>query len=348
MTSYTVNVPTAQGGSPLAGAFTAGRPTGPGFLGYETLTGSTPSARINSMPTGDQATFLDGTVQFSDFADANGTMGIYCGLNVYGLRGSDTAGTVLQMAPNTSTQAAKVPAQTTGQTNPLYLLRIGGNSTTQRAPIVSDLTLQGTPQGHLYNGLYFYHATGGLVARVRIAGIPGHASIQPDETFGGNDYDGVGNTWDTVEFDGHAQDGTLVGASGFGGNGSKQLTLLNCYSHHNIYSAGFTVNNCQDVTYRKCRATDNGKMGFNFERVSGTVILDQCATARNGTYDIAIASDTTSAVYQITDPQLAPGQVLKVHVTGFNGNPRAQNPNSISCTVAGVSHPELMQLIIEN
>jgi hypothetical protein len=154
----------------------------------------------------------------------------------------------------------------------------------------------------LYNGILFYYVTGGLVQDVKAQGIPGNASMQPGETFGGNDLHGTGNTWQRFEADGRDfATGTPVGASGFGGNQSKQLTILDSSSHHNPYSAGFTCNTCTDVTMRNTAATDNGKMGFNFERVGGTVVLDRISALRNGGPHIAIASDQTNAVYELND-----------------------------------------------
>ena len=79
--------------------------------------------------------------------------------------------------------------------------------------------------------------------------------------------------------------------------------------------------------------------------------MNYCTTVRCGTYHIGIASDTTNAVYNIVEP-IFDGGKLSVHVTGFNGGARTQDPNNIHFTIGGVSfagnsRPDLVNMVIE-
>jgi len=319
------------------------RPSGSGIVPYETLPykGSV-SATANQVPSISQVSFLPGVFEFVDFADArsnNYGFGAYFQPQVGGLRASGVDQTIFQMRPNSSTRASEIPAQSTGATNNLSLIRIGGSGSIVRSPILSDFTLLGTEQGHLYNGLLLYYATNAQIMRVKIKHIPGNASSQPGETFGGNDYRSTGSKYSFMEFDG---DG--VGASGFGGNLGSNLLITDSVSKNNPYSAGFTCNTYTDITYRRVVAIDNGKMGFNFERVGGAVLLDKCTMLRNKTYHINIASDTVSARYSIVDP-VFDGAKLNVKVSGFAGGAMKQDINAIDLIINGVERPDLLNLI---
>lgn len=320
------------------------RPTGVGIYPYETLANrGSVSATANQVPAVSQVSFLPGVYEFVDFADARSTnygFGAYFQPMVGGLRGSGVDRTIFRVKANTSTRAAEIPAQSTGQTNNLSVFRIGGGGSIVRSPIVSGFTVQGTPQGHLYNGPIMYYCTNAQVTDVKVTGIPGNASMQPGETFGINDYRSTGNVYTRVEIDGQG-----VGASGFGGNLGSNLTVVDSSSHHNPYSAGWTCNTYSNITYRNVSATDNGKMGFNFERVGGTVLMDRCTMLRNQTVHINIASDTLSATYTITDP-VFDGPKLNVKVTGFGGGARKQDPSTIKLVVGGVSRPDLLNIIL--
>lgn len=319
------------------------RPSGPGIVPYESLPKrASVSATANQVPSISQGSFLPGTFEFVDFADArsfNYGFGAYFQPQVGGLRGSGIDQTIFQMRPNTSTRASEIPAQSTAQTNNLSLIRVGGSGSIVRSPILSDFTLLGTEQGHPYNGLLFYYATNGKVTRVKVKRIPGNASMQPGETFGFNDLHGNGNTYSFIEADG---DG--VGASGFGGNLGSNLTVTDSISKNNPYSAGWTCNTYSNITYRRVASINNGKMGFNFERVSGSVLLDQCTMKGNGTYHISIANDQSTANYKIVDP-VFDGAKLNVKVSGFSGNPIKQDINTIDLFIGGVERPDLLNLI---
>jgi hypothetical protein len=319
------------------------RASGPGIVPYESLPQrSSVSATANQVPSVSQVSFLPQTFEFIDFADArsnNYGFGAYFQPQVGGLRGSGVDGTVFRMRPGTSTRAPEIPVQSTGDTNNISLIRIGGGGSIVRSPIISDFTLLGTEQGHLYNGLLVYYSTNGQIMRVKVKHIPGNASSQPGETFGINDYRSNGNVYSFIEIDG---DG--VGASGFGGNLGSNLTVVDSVSKNNPYSAGWTCNTYSNITYRRVSALDNGKMGFNFERVSGTVLLDNCTMLRNKTYHISIANDQNTAQYTIIDP-VFDGAKLNVKVSGFAGNPMKQDINTIDLIVNGVERPDLLNLI---
>lgn len=337
-----------------------GRPSGAGYYPYESLTpASTLSAQTNNVPNAtpqNQVTYLPGTFQFSDFADATDSTnafgyGAYFQPQVGGVWGSGIDQTIFQMVPNTSTQAAYVPLQATGKTNNYSLMRAGGGSSIVRATKFGQFTVRGTAQGMLYNGLTVYYVTGGIMQDVKIIGIPGNASSQPGETFGINDYHTSGMTYRRVEIDGRDYStGTVVGASGFGGNLGSNLLVDSCYSHHSGYSAGFTCNTYTNITYTNCIATDTNKMSYNFERVGGTVTMNNCTSLRAGTVHINIASDQTNAVYNINNP-VFDGSVLQVKVTGFGGGTRTQDPNNINFLINGVSfsgtsRPDLANVVV--
>ena len=338
MATVTVKV----GGDTVTASY-GGRPSGPGIVPYESLTPrSSVSATANQVPPVSQVSFPVGVLEFIDFNDArsnNYGFGAYFQPQVGGLRGSGVGQTVFQMRPNTSTRASEIPAQATGDTNNLSLMRIGGNGSTVRSPILSGYTLRGTNQGHLYNGQIIYMATNAQISDIEILAIPGNASSQPGETFGNNDYRSKGSLYQRMLIDGQG-----VGASGFGGNLGSDLTVLDSVSKNNPYSAGWTCNTYSNIAYRRVAALDNGKMGFNFERVSGAVLLDNCTMLRNKTYHINIANDQSTANYKIVDP-VFDGAKLNVKVSGFAGNPMTQNINTIDLFINGVERPDLLNLI---
>jgi hypothetical protein len=304
------------------------------------------SARSNQVAAVNQVSYVAGTYSFSDFADVSpGTFGAYFQTQVGGLRGGGVDQTIFRMVPGTSTKAGTIPAQSTAQTIPLYLIRTGAGGGTVRATVLSDFTLQGTAQGHIYNGLFFYKVTNGSVTDVKVLGIPGNASSQPGETFGINDYNGSGNVHTRVTVDGQG-----VGASGFGGNSGASITFIDCLSKGNHYSHGFAMYQMTGATFTRCVSTANGHVGFNFERQDGTVIMDHCDARGNGTYAIAIANDglnnTGSARFDIRDPLLDAGAKLNVRVTGYMGvSTTTQDKTQITLSVGGVNRPDLLNFI---
>jgi hypothetical protein len=316
-----------------------GRASGTGIVPFESLAAvPSVSAQANQIPAVSQVSFPPGTFEFTDFADAN-LYGAYFQPMVGGLRGSGVDQTVFRMKANTSTKASSVPAQATAHTNQLDLIRIGAGGGTVRSPIVSDLTLQGTPQGHTYNGLLMYHSTAGRVTDVQVTGIPGNASSQPGETFGVNDYRSDGTVYTRLTIDGQG-----VGASGFGGNLGSNVSIIDSISKNNANAHGFTQYTMNNVTYRNVVSQDNGASGFNFERVSGTVIMDHCTTLGNAV-PITIANDASSARFIITDPVFE-GPKLVIKVTGYAGvTTTTQVVSDITLSINGINRPDLLNIV---
>ncbi|HEY9713550.1 MAG TPA: hypothetical protein V6C72_08765, partial [Chroococcales cyanobacterium] len=100
--------------------------------------------------------------------------------------GSGMNSTVIEMNRDTSTHAREIPTTDGTTTNPFYLLKVEGGS-----PTLSNFTLAGTDQGHLYNGLRMDHTSNALVKDVKVTHIPGNSRVNPGETFAINDQHGV-------------------------------------------------------------------------------------------------------------------------------------------------------------
>lgn len=353
MVSYTESIRGADGRtySALLNVVSGTRPSGPGYSPYETLgtSGQTLSTRIALCPTGNQVTFLPGTFQFSDFADVS-TFGAYVHYTpTMGLRGSGVDSTIFSMVSNTSTKAGTIPAQSTGQTVPLYLIRAGGAGGTTPAFVMSGFTLDGTSQGHIYGGLYVYKLSGGSLTDVKVTGIPGNASSQPGETFSFNDYTGLNNVYTRCTVLGEN-----VAASGFAGNQSTSLTYNNCYATGCHYAHGWAFHIMHGTTtFNDCISTGNGHQGYNFERCDGTIIMNRCDARGNTGAPIAIANDgvsnTGSVRLDIRDPILDASGIdakVRVKVTGFGSvTTTTQVLSQITVSVGGVNRPDLLQFI---
>jgi outer membrane biosynthesis protein TonB len=150
--------------------------------------------------------------------------------------------TIIRIKPNTSTYGYSVPTQGTGQTNQLYILRMNNGATVgTKAQVLSDLWIQGTEQGHLYNGVMVGKASDGTtVKNVLITGVPGDAGSPPGETFGLNLWQTNRSIVRDIEIDGYrwAGDsfasrvkGAKVGSSPIGYNNADDAKLYNAYTH---------------------------------------------------------------------------------------------------------------------
>lgn len=233
--------------------------------------------------------------------------------------GSGIDKTVIEMNKDTSTRAGEVPTTEGTTTNPLYLMRVAGGS-----PVLSNFTLAGTAQGHLYNGLRMDSTSNAVVKDVKVTGIPGNSDVNPGETFGINDFHGNNDYYSGVQIDGEG-----VGASGFASNGSKNVTIDGSTLTNNKYSAGATFWETQNVTVENT-STSNNRTGLNFERVSGTVNIDNVSFSGNTSHDISVNNDQGSAKVIIENPHLEPGKKLTIYV-GKNeqGNPNLQKRSDI-------------------
>lgn len=254
-----------------------------------------------------------------------------------GLIGAGSSETTLELEPDSSSRASAVP-KVEYQVNPLNVLRVSS----ARA-VVGGFTLAGTDQGHTYNGLRLERSTDARVTDVHVTGIRGDMDRPPGETFGINDFKTTGSRYSHIEVDGSG-----VGAAGFAANGSKDITVCASSSHDNPVSMGFAFWSVEDITLIDCTAKDNGFTGFNFERVSGDVVLKN-PVAEGNRWDMRVVSDLGSAKYTIIDPDLSRTQVpgtwtVEVPSTYWH-RPSLQKRSDITLIVDGKERPDLLRFV---
>jgi len=277
--------------------------------------------------TGGDVRLGRGTWSFSDFRIVPGIqrIGLLIQPTVHSVTGAGPASTLLAMRPHTSTAAGTIPAHFP-DSNRLFLVRAAGSSVR-----LSGFSVVGTPQGHPYNGLRVERSTGARVTDVCVAGIPGTDSKPPGETFGIADNLTTGSVYRDV-----AVDGRWLSAAGLGASVSSDITVLDSRFFDNRASSGATFWEVHNATVRDVTAVDNGLAGLNFERVTGTVIIDRPTLSGNVVGDIRIASDQGSAHYVIRDPVLAPGARLTVVLPPtYYGHPERQRRSDIRLLVDG-------------
>lgn len=273
------------------------------------------------------------TLGFADFTPAAGTIdGAVVGPPAAGLVGAGAGRTVLEVAAGTSTHAADVPT-TFPATNQLSVLRVAGART-----VLRGFTIRGTEQGHLYNGLRVGQVRGLRADDITVTGIPGNAASPPGETFGINDFRTVDSQWSHV-----VVDGADVGASGFGVNSSTGTTICDAVSMHNKYGMGFAFWQSSGITCVDCTATDNGRAGFNFERVTGSNVFVH-ANASGNAYGFRISSDQASARFRIVDPTLSNGHFVVTLPYRYNGVANRQKASDITLVVHGKVRTDLLRI----
>ncbi|GAA2749692.1 hypothetical protein GCM10009869_06490 [Amnibacterium kyonggiense] len=275
-----------------------------------------------------------GRFSFTNFTRADGTLdGAVAGPTVGGLVGSGASRTTLQVKQYSSTHAKDIP-RTFPNTNQLSVLRVSG-----RSAVLRGFTVNGTKQGHLYNGLRIDRVRGLRASRLRITHIPGNDSAPPGETFGINDYRTVGSQWSHIVVDGKG-----VGASGFGVNSSRSITICDAVSRNNPTGMGFAFWQSSGIRLVDSRAVDNGFSGFNFERTTGAVVLVRPAASGNR-YGMRIASDRSSAHFRIVDPKLNHGRWTVTLPKRWYGTTNRQRASDISLIVHGKPRPDLLRIV---
>lgn len=334
------------------------RPEGAGFVKAESLTKkATITAAYASAPSGSEITLPAETVEFGDFTmyDTR-TVGAY-GLGVYlvkglrGLRGSGIDKSIVRQTKGASTRKSQVPPNPpagtvnylNAGTNNLYYARLGN---TDGAVSVTDLTIQGTDQGHDYNGLQIYEAPESLLERVKVTGIPGSASANPGETFSINVFRSHKTVARDIEIDGR-RDGVAVAAAAVGVNFSDNVLIENSYLHDTKYGHGIAWFTCNNATMRNVKFRNiGGEVCANFERMAGTVILEKCDFGSGGRQaHMMLQSDTTSAIVKIIDPIFA-GEKFNLRTGGgYQGNPNKQIVSDIKLIINGVERPDLLNIM---
>jgi len=279
-------------------------------------------------------------VQFSDF-NATTKSGLVLP-NV--LNGN---GNVYQMRPMTSTVAAIVNALVVPQTNPYRLLNVGGGDSAHVVTGIdlSNFVLQGTSQGHNYNGLMVGYSTGAHLYDLSIFAIPGDSGAPPGETFSLNLWHANTSLIERVHIDGKG-----IAASLFGLNNTIGVTVRNSSGNNSRAGTSLTSYKCgnvvvQDYDARYCQRP------FNIERAAGDHTYTRC-DMRNAVNRPHITCNTdgpadglpASVKVTIIDPivDAFPVRVgVLVPATGVNatymGSPQTQKPSDVSLIINGVN-----------
>lgn len=313
------------------------QPSGPGISLYQNLAGSKFSTRVNAAGAANMVSFPAGTFTFSNFSD--GTQTISAGafaegasITAKGLLGSGAANTILEMVPSSSNKAGDVPAQSTGATNNLSLITM--NTAGSK---VDGITLQGTSQGHLYNGLRFETIASPTLTNSKIVAIPGSSSSPPGETFHANFQRASGTvTVTNVEFD-----GAQIGATGLGTNScSANLVIDNVYSHDMKYSAGAAFwQQTGHVQVSNSRFINNER-ALGFERCNCVVDLIDCVfSGSTSGHDMQFSSDTGTGTLNFRYSSTATAPTTKVKVllgTMEQGHPQLNTQANVNVYVGGV------------
>lgn len=334
------------------------RPTGAGFVPAESLAKkATLTATYAAAPSGSQITLAPGAVEFGDFTmyDTR-TVGGY-GLGLYlvkglrGLRGSGIDKSIVRQAMGASTRKGQVPPNPpagtvnylNAGTNNLNYVRLGNND----GPVtVTDITIEGTDQGHEYNGLLIPEAPQSVIERVKITGIPGSSGANPGETFGLSLYRSSKSTVRNFEFDGR-RGGLPVSAAGIGVNFSDDVLIEDSNLHDTKFGSGIAWFTCTNATMRRVKFSQiGGIVAANFERMAGTVTLDHCDFGIGGTQaHMMLQSDTTSSIVKIIDPIFTGSKFNLRAGGGYQGNPSKQNVADIKLIVNGVERPDLLNIM---
>ena len=276
------------------------------------------------------------TLAFQDFTPADGTFDGGVLSRAAGLVGAGPGKTVLEVAPGTSTHAADIPT-TFPSTNQLSVLRVGTLEPTS-GTVLRGFSVQGTEQGHLYNGLRVERVRNLRASDIAVTAIPGGAASPPGETFGINDFRTTGSQWSKV-----VVDGAGVGASGFGVNNATDIRICDTVSKNNRYGMGFAFWQSSGIRCIDCTATDNGRAGFNFERVTGSNELIR-PVATGNIYGIRISNDQATGRFRIIDPQLTDGHLTVTLPYRYNGSTNQQKASDITLVVRGKERPDLLRI----
>jgi hypothetical protein len=214
-----------------------------------------------------------GVFEVSDFRDVSAAIRVP--KNVKGLIGSGND-TIIRLKPYSSTFAWSVPSQTQGGTNQLHILRMNNGVEPQ---IFSDVWIQGTEQGHNYNGIMIGQSKPGTtLERVLVTGIPGNDGTPPGETHGIGWWQSPGGISKDLEVDGYRWTGDTyadrvkgekVGAAPIGWNSSDNAKAYNIYTHDSLRSMPtfWQSNNAETWNLQSI----NNDAGINHEESFGII-----------------------------------------------------------------------------
>lgn len=260
------------------------------------------------------------------------------------LTGAGVDRTTLRMRPRSSTKIAP-----TSGTNQLHLIRAGGGlneGATLAGATVGGFTLDGTDQGHMYNGLMVPWSTGVTVRDLKITGIPGNSSAPPGETFSLNLWHANKATVERVKVDAKNTAGQSVGASLIGLNDCYGATLTDVEATGTTSGFGIAIWQCSDVKIRGGNFRNN-RRAINTENMRGGVFeYDQCDVSGQTTSGphIVFATAIQSCKLIVRDPILAANEwPLRIGVPTLGSNyaaggnkPHVQRVEDVQVFIGGV------------
>jgi len=290
-------------------------PTGPNIVSVDSLSGVTLSDKIDNTPSGKQTSMGPNTYTFDGFNEQYSTQNAGFGVQVSkatALLGSGIDYTVVTM--NAGTAGGK-ESPTSGTTFLEYFW------TGTSIKLIQDLTLLGIPINdgdwtgaptapadttngvdthktrNIYNGFFLNTFSNGVMNRVKVVHIPGSIYYPPGETFGIDVY----NT-NTATFNDIILDGDNVGASGFGPNGSSDITVNRLEAYGWVYGIATAWATCGGYL----RMTDcyfhDSRSGINLEQdhfSEVTITRPRFANISSGHHITVWGSSATSGSYDL-------------------------------------------------
>lgn len=227
---------TLVGGALLGSGATAAaattRPTGSGTVRYEDLYRAGDDIRRVLAKVGTRVlTLPEGLFEVRNFQDP--AQAIRIPPNVRGIVGSGR-GTVIRIKPRTSTFGNNRTAVPARGANQLFVLRMMDG----RGQLLRNFKVEGTEQGHLYNGVMVGRSSSPTMDGLYITGVPGDANYPPGETVSIDVYRGSGSTILNTEVDGRRADGVRYASSPIGYNFHTGGVVRSSYVHHTRTGGG--------------------------------------------------------------------------------------------------------------
>jgi hypothetical protein len=200
----------------------------------------------------------------------------------------------LQMVPGSSNKGSTVPSSGTNQLQYIYV------SNPANGFVIDGVMINGTEQGHLYNGFQIQGAQNFTMSNCSVYHIPGNAGAPPGETFHINLY-AQESTTATVNFTNVTVDGQGVGAAGLGTNRTRGLiNMTNTVTRNMQYSAGIAlweVASTSTINIRNSKMSGN-RRNLGLEAHGGVVNvyltwgIASGATWKNGVLNFYFTSAT--------------------------------------------------------
>lgn len=334
-------------------------PTGSDIVSYRTLSGSTPTARLQSVASGQKVSLPPQTITWNDFGE--GVQSSYPTTSGYGvlvtqagqILGSGIDYTVLQMNQGSTSKYTQVGGTT-------KLEYFGATSLS----VLQDLTLQGVQINgayysgatgtnvtdsdpttkNIYNGFFFNSLDGFTMNRVKVSNIPGSYNAPPGETFGMDIYRCNNSTFNDIEIDGQSR-----GGSGWGPNFMTGTSVVNrLYSHDNKYGLGAAIYaSSGTLTMTDC-TFENNYAGVNIEddwfdwvKLVRPTFNNNYGSEIDWWADTTTQPNSASFPLYIYDPVVVGGAKIRIRDGGngartHGGYPNVMNRSDVHVYVNGV------------